>query len=183
MCTEMTAMQILVTVESSSNVVESSGQMEDWGHGGLRVCKSASSSSLPSPCRCSDMPLPGRRGASAVGQLPQCRGCDVPLGPGPGGIPSFRLVPADCSLHCLASAVRVRACMCACVCQDGRVPFLLRLPQPSPLAPPAVWLTLNTSSLPACPTALPRTSTSSCASVLSACALPTLWSALHGARN
>jgi hypothetical protein len=80
----------LVTVERVRRILPT-----DWAHGGLRACKSASSSSLPSPRRCSDVPLPGRRGASAVGQLPKCRGCA--LGPGSGGSPSFRLVPSDCS--------------------------------------------------------------------------------------
>jgi hypothetical protein len=102
-------------------------------------------------------------------QWGRCRSAvDVPLGPGSGGTPSFRLVPADCS------KCGTRACLLFVLLRWG-VLFLLRLPQ----APPAVWLSLHTSSLPACPYGVAsdsRTSTSSCASVLSACALPTLWS-------
>ncbi len=99
-----------------------------------------------------------------MGQLPQCRGCA--LGPGSGGIPSCRLVPADCS------KCGTRACLSF---------VLLRCAgagSPASASGSACCLAVSAyffaTSMP--PTALPRTSTSSRASALSACALPTLWS-------
>jgi hypothetical protein len=99
-----------------------------------------------------------------VGQLPQCRGCA--LGPGSGGIPSCRLVPADCS------KCGTRACLLFVLLRwAGAV-------SPASASGSACCLAVSAyffaTSMPR--TALPRTSTSNCASALSACALPTLWS-------